>query len=137
MTSPSEIGDGIETRLKTISGLRVIPNDTKITPPTAVVALPSVDYRQAMGRGVTTLDFRVLIFVSQTVTRVGQRALMDYAAVTGTDSIPAAIWADRTLGLSNVDAYVSSFEPFGIEEINAYAFYGGAFTVPVALTGLT
>jgi hypothetical protein len=124
---------GIETRLKTVPGLRVTEYAPgQINPPHAIVGVPPIDnYHQAMkGRDI---DFAptVTVLVSATLDRPGQLKLAGYASPTGDQSIPAAIEADRKLGGTVGDCRVVSYEPLGLEEVGAIGYYGGVFTLRV------
>jgi hypothetical protein len=131
------IMDGIETRLLTISGLRVsevIPG--QINPPHAIVGCPPIPkYHATMGMGHMQLDFTVTVLVSSTIDRVGQRKLADYANPAGSQSIRAAIEGDRTLGGAVSDCIVTAFEPLGLEDVGQLNYFGGVFTLQVIALG--
>lgn len=128
---------GIETRLATISGLRVseiLPD--QINPPQALVGPPEIpEYRTTFRRGLFTVSPIVTILVSASYDRTGQVNLTKYMDVTGPQSIPAAIEGDRTLGGLADECYVSSFQRLGMEEVNRIGYYGGAFTLFVRAKG--
>lgn len=124
--------DGIETRLLTISGLRVSDvSPSQISPPCAVVGVPPVEaYHVAMGSNRMALDFPVSVFVSAAAPdRIGQKNLAGYANPSGATSIKAAIEGDKTLGGILDDCIVMSFRPLGLEEVGLIGYYGGVFTV--------
>ena len=128
---------GIETRLETISGLHV--SDVKpgqIVPPAAVVGVPPIpDYWGSMKRGYFELEPTVMVLTSTAVDRPGQLTLAAYANPTGTSSIVAAIYGDRTLGGTVDDCYVRDFRPLGIDEVGVIGYYGGIFTLYVVAQG--
>jgi len=128
---------GVETRLATISGLRVAEyKPDQINPPQAVVGVPPIpDYRRAFGRGIFAVDPTVTVLVSAAMDRAGQIKLASYADVTGANSIPAAIEADKTLGLTGVECYVLSFQPLGLEEVGVIGYYGGVFQLRCIVPG--
>ena len=140
MTAPTilEIMQGIETRLKTIDGLRTSWYVAdQINPPQAVVGCPPIEnYRQAMGRGSFELRPEVYILVSAAIDRVGQALLAGFANPTGATSIPAAIEGDRTLGGKAQDCVVDSFRPLGAEEAGFIGYYGGVFSLRVIASGV-
>lgn len=129
---------GIETRLKTISGLRVteyVPD--QITPPAAIVGVPEIpEYRTTMGRGRFTLEPTVTVLVSAAYDRAGQLKLASYANVTGASSIPAAIEGDRTLGGVVEECWVLSFAPLGMEDVGLIGYYGGVFQLRTVAGGV-
>jgi hypothetical protein len=128
---------GIETRLKTITGLRTAAYAAdQVNPPMAIVAPPNIEnYRQTFGRGQFVLEPEVYVLVSAALDRVGQTALAEFASPTGAKSIPAAIEADRTLGGVVSDCVVQSFRSLGAEEVGVIGYYGGVFTLYVVANG--
>lgn len=128
---------GIETRLKTITGLRVeeyVPD--QINPPQAIVDVPSIpEYRAAMRRGIFVVEPTITVFASAATDRTGQAKLRSYATVTGASSIPAAIEADRTLGLTGVDCIVMSYVRLGLESVGALGYYAGVFQLRASVPG--
>lgn len=129
---------GIETRLKTISGLRVTEYAAdQINPPHAIVGVPPIpEYRTTMGRGYFTIEPTVTVLVSAALDRAGQLKLASYANVTGASSIPAAIEADRTLGGVVDECWVLSFEPLGMEDVGLIGYYGGVFQLRTVAKGV-
>lgn len=139
MPAPSvlDVMRGVQTRLATISGLRVsaIAPD-QITPPLAIVGVPPIEnYHATMRRGRATYEPTVYILVSAALDRTGQEALAGYANPTGPTSIIAAIEGDRTLGGVAEDCIVRSFRPLGVEEVGQIGYYGGAFELMVITAG--
>jgi len=139
MAAPTilQILQGIETRLETISGLRTTYYVAdQINPPQAVVGVPPIEsYRAAFGRGTFKLEPQVFILVGAQLDRVGQAALASYADVAGSNSIPAAIEGDRTLGGVVQECVVDSFRPLGMEEVGLIGYYGGVFDLRVFASG--
>lgn len=130
---------GIETRLATISGLRVNDVDPyNPTPPFAFVGMPdNIDYHATMGRGKAVLNFTITVGTSSVSDRSGQLALADYASFTGTKSIIGAIEGDRTLGGVVDDCVVTGFRKVdGFITLGQATYFGGIFSVMVAATGI-
>lgn len=127
---------GIETRLQTISGLRtndVVPG--QIVVPFAFVGVPEIpDYLATLGRGHWDITPTITVGVSTSMDRAGQIALAGYVDHSGTNSIPAAIDADKTLNNLVEYCVVKSFRPQAIE-IGQVIYYGGVFEVEVAASG--
>lgn len=129
--------EGLETRLATISGLRVqdIQPD-QVNLPAAYVGLPeTVDYRAAFQRGLMALDMRVTVIVSAASDRVGQHALAAYANPTGTSSVIAAVEGDKTLGGVVSDCVVRTFKPLGLINVGGIEAYAGEWVVTVYAQG--
>jgi len=128
---------GIETRLKTISGLRTFPYiPDAVNPPVAVVGVPPIpNYHGTFAHGAFTLDIPVTVLVSKSVDRIDQPAMAAYADISGANSIHAAIEGDQTLGGAVQNAIVSDFRPLGNDEVGAIGYYGGVFTVKVICSG--
>jgi hypothetical protein len=129
---------GIETRLATISGLRVAEYaPDQINPPQAIVGVPPVpDYRRTFGaEGYLNIEPTVTVLVSAALDRTGQMKLASYTDKTGGQSIYAAIEADKTLGITGVECIVKSFEPLGLRDVGALGYYGGVFRLACIATG--
>jgi hypothetical protein len=97
--NPSQVRDGLKTRLQTITGLRaydLIP-DT-VVPPCAVVGQLDFTFDIDNARGLDQAQVDVLVIVQRFSERAGQDKLDAYLAGTGSTSIKAAIEGDRTLG---------------------------------------
>ncbi|MEO5875518.1 MAG: hypothetical protein ABIS86_17010 [Streptosporangiaceae bacterium] len=136
-TTILQVMKGLETRLKTIEGLRTsyFVAD-QINPPHAVIGVPPVEnYRASFGRGQFIIKPQVFILVSAALDWVGQTALAGYADVSGPLSIPAAIEADRTLGGVVDECVVDSFRPLGAEEVGVINYFGGVFDLRVIASG--
>ncbi len=128
----------IETRLDTISSLRSIGvSPDQITPPMAMVEVPDIpDYHLTMKRGYAQYDFKVRIFVSAGYTRTGHTLLAEYADVTGSKSVIAAIEGDRTLAGAVETCHVVSFSNLGLREVGAISYLAGEFALAVVGQGL-
>lgn len=138
MATIAEIMTGIETRLATIPDLRVSSYVAdQINPPQAIVGVPPVpDYRLAFGPvGELRIEPTITILVSAALDRVGQAKLATYVDKTGAQSVFAAIEADKTLGLTDVDCTVKSFQPLGLQDVGVIGYYGGVFTLACLATG--
>ena len=96
------IGDGIKTRLETITGLRVYAPkelEDRLELPCALILLGPSSY-------ATTYDpdydcvFRIIVCLAKQDTPSAFNDILDYVEPTGTKSIFAAINADKTLNAS-------------------------------------
>ena len=97
--NPSQVRDGLKTRLQTITGLRaydLIP-DT-VVPPCAVVGQLDFTFDIDNARGLDQAQVDVLVIVQRFSERAGQDKLDGYLAGSGSSSIKTAIEGDRTLG---------------------------------------
>lgn len=132
----AQVGAGFVDKLNDISGLRAydyVPED--INPPCAVVR-PREITRGAMSRGVMEITFDIAVFVSRASDRAGQAKVLTYADPSASES--SSIWAkldaNKSLGITGVDAAVLSFTPFGWQDIAGYPYDGGIFEVLVLVT---
>lgn len=137
MSTIVDVMEGIAEALASIPKLRVEEIfEGDINPPTAVVGVPVVtNYYSSMARAHFELEPTITVFTSQTVSRVGQLQLAEFANPAGANSIRAAIHADKTLGGRVSDAIVSQFRPFDVEEFSAFSYFGGIFTLSVIARG--
>ena len=104
------IGDGIKTRLETISSLKVfapkeLPDSINQFP--AALILPAETVYDATFDNQADLRYRILILLTKQDTPSAFGKLLDYMEVTGTYSVKAAIEADSTLGGTADDCRVS------------------------------
>jgi len=128
----TEIRDGLETNLETVSGLRAyseIPENPQV--PCAVVSLNSVDYDQAFQRGLSELSFNVTVIVGRFSVQQAQEHLNDYAG-NGSKSIKTAVQSDRTLGGKAVDTVLTSMNSISALDLNdGNNYLGMEFSVTV------
>jgi len=96
---PSQVRDGLKTRLQTISGLRVfdtIPENPQ--PPAAIVGQLDMNFDIDNARGLDLATVEVYLLVQRMDVRSGQDKLDAYLAGTGAGSVKVAIEGDKTLG---------------------------------------
>lgn len=96
---PSQVRDGLKTRLQTITGLRVfdtIPENPQ--PPAAIVGQLDMNFDIDNARGLDLATVEVYLLVQRMDVRSGQDKLDAYLAGSGAGSVKAAIEGDRTLG---------------------------------------
>lgn len=94
------------------AALRVIPDvsvndylNPQPTPPAIQVFPQTVDYTQAIGRGLDVVALTVQAITD--VSEAGQRRLYSFMSGTGADSVVAALWADPAFGLVGVHSVVT------------------------------
>jgi len=98
-TTVTQIKDGLQARLATISGLRAYAQQPdNVNAPFAWPMLESITYNGAMGGGLVIHTFTVSVVVGRAAERSAQTALDGYLSYEGGASVRAAIEADRTLG---------------------------------------
>ena len=101
------IGSGIKTRLATISALKAVyaPNelrDTYNSFPCAIIMPGETNFDQSFD-GAYTSRWRIIVLISKQDTPSALNKLMNYMEPTGTNSIKAALYGDRTLNSSADD----------------------------------
>lgn len=132
MSDITAIRQGIATNLGTISGLRTsaeLPDNPN--PPTAVVALETIDYDGAFQQGVTTFMFTVIVIVGRQSDRIAQRSLNQYASQNGERSIKTAVESDRSLGGNAMDCRVRGMTSVGSLQLNDTEYMAAEFSVAV------
>mgnify|MGYP001384175232 CR=1 FL=1 len=132
MATIANIRTGLAANMGTISGLRTsaeIPDSPN--PPIAVVVLDTIDYHQAMQNGLTRYNFTVTVIVGRAAEREMQRKLDAYCAVTGSQSVKAAIESNRTLSGEVYDLVVTGANSIGSVTINDQTYLAAEFTVTV------
>jgi len=94
-----QIADGIETRLATVTGLRVFDHVPDIFATPCSFVLPgSIAYWGDFAGGNAEVEVVITVVVGRTYDRAAQKSLYTYMSYSGAGSIRAAIEADRTLG---------------------------------------
>lgn len=108
-TTVTQIKEGLQTRLATISGLRAYAQQPdNVNAPFGWPMLESITYNGAMGGGLIIHTFTVSVVVGRASERTAQNALDGYLSYAGATSVRAAIEGDRTLGGVVQDLIVES-----------------------------
>lgn len=137
MAAPTlvQILNGIQTRCKTIPGLRARTDvflADQINPPQAVIPIPSIkEYHHSFKRGKMSIGAQIIVITSKAYDRVGQTALSTYMDATGANSIINAIEGDSTLGGIVDDCTVMSCIPTLQEQVGELGYYGATFTLDI------
>lgn len=128
---------GIETALEAIPDFRAtnyVPG--QVNPPCAFPIVPPFEYRKTFGRGMYMLPFQIAVLVGTQLERSGQHKLASYADQTGTNSIRAALEADKTLGGLVQDVVVVGFSPEGLQEVGVIGYVGGVINIVITASGV-
>lgn len=142
MAAPSvlDILDAVETELRKLPG-RVQVNSyapSDITPPAFILTVPPINYREVFRSARWRLDVTITLLTSANLDRAGQRLLAEYAAPVGPRSVFQLFAGDgngSTLGGLVEQAYVTSFEPLGIERVAQIGYYGGEWPLTIIAPG--
>jgi hypothetical protein len=132
MASITNLRTAIATNLASISGLRTaaeMPDNPN--PPIALVRPQTIDYNQAMKKGLTRYSFVVIVIVGRAEERTAQRSLDAYCSSTGTTSIKNAIELDRTLGGNAYDCRVTEMRNYTPIQLNEGTYLAAEFAVDV------
>ncbi len=136
----AEIRAGIAANLAAVYGVTVQTNAYALgnpTPPTIEVLGPEdVEYDQSLARGLDRWTLTVRGLVGD-VADVGAQVNLDlWIAGTGTDSVKAAIEADKTLGGKVESLWVESCTGYQIYQLdNRGTALGAEWSVVVFNTG--
>lgn len=137
MTTLAQVRDGLETRLKTIAGLRVVdyvPDDVAGYPTALIFPPTNADYSDDFGAGGFTVELVIMLLVPASIDRkqLDLYALLDRS---GASSIYAAVEADRSLGGLNVDARViGAADPLDRSRMAGTNVFQRAVTVSVIVS---
>lgn len=131
MASLKTIRTAVKTTLEAaIAGLtvhRTVPGTANVP---CVVVRPSpdetADFLVAMKRGTDTYQLDLLVLVNRADAQLSEDALDEYVTGAGSASIRQAIFAAKTLGLSNTDAHVVGVSGYGAAYEVAGVQYSGA-----------
>lgn len=129
----TEARQGLADRLATIPGLSAYANvPDQVVTPAAVIWPDRVDYLQAQGGSQDMqIVFRVDVIVSKVAEQDQQRRLDDLISPTGTQSIPATIEAESTLGGVADWATAARLIEYGQVEFGGTAYIGARMEVEV------
>ena len=97
MVPVSEVRQALADKAANVYGLRAYayqPDDPR--PPVAFVMLDRIEYDLNANRGADTQFYVITVIVGRANDRAAQKNLDQY--LIGTDSVKAALEADRTLG---------------------------------------
>ena len=117
MSSIATIRTAIKTTVEAaVSALTVydtVPDRVNLP---AVIVMPSgSDFNVAMGRGADTHTFDLYVLTSRRESGLAQDDLDAFVTGAGTSSIRQAIFAARSLGLSDADAHVRGMRGYGAQ----------------------
>ena len=128
------IGNGIKTRLQTISGLKVFaPNELpdSINQFPCALILPGETHYHAMMSGDADYIFRVLVLFTKQDAPSALGKMLDYIELTGTYSVKAAIEGDRTLNSSADDVRVDRNLGIGFTSWGGYNYLSTEFQITI------
>lgn len=132
MASISLLRTAIATNLGSIAGLRTSPEmPDNPNPPIALVRPVTVEYNQAMAKGLTKYSFVVVVIVGRAEERVAQRSLDAFCSSTGTSSIKEAVELDKTLGGNAFDTRVTEMRNYTPIQLNEGTYLAAEFAVDV------
>jgi len=139
MASLQEVRDGIKTTLSdNISGLRVydVVPDYSINFPVAIVLPTSIQFNVAMQRGTDLYNFDILVAVQRAESRTAQDQLDQYITGAGSSSIRQTIFNNKTLGLDNTDATITSVSNYAADvNLNGIDAIGANISLEVYTKG--
>jgi hypothetical protein len=139
MPTVTQIREGIQTRLNTISGLRAFDYAKgTIEPPTAIVVPDPgnfIDFDATMGDGADDYRFLVYVLVAGRVNRVATDELDGYISRTGATSIKTAIEGDPDLGSVVHFTNVTGVSNYGDIEYAGITYFGAVLTLEVTASG--
>ena len=97
VSSVTSVKQALGTALATISGLRAYDHQPdQVNPPMGWPILDQIEYHGAMGPGLVTHEYRVMIVVGRASERAAQQKLDSYLSYDS--GVRAALEADQTLG---------------------------------------
>lgn len=119
-----------------ISGVQVyyrVPGAPNL--PCIIVQPATADYLITMNRGADMWEMDLHVLAPSADDDVAQDLLDEYIAPTGARSIPAIIHANKTLGLSGVEAVVARLTAYGFRfESSSVPHVGATLRTKVLIT---
>jgi hypothetical protein len=139
VSSLAAIRDAIRTTIVN-SGIGIEVYDTvpEVAVVPAVVVIPfDADFTVTMGRGTDSYNIDLFVLCSRAVADQGQDDLDSFATGAGTSSVREAIWNNKTLGLSDVNAHIAGMNRYGGQFETAQIPHVGAVLRLVVMTSGT
>jgi len=130
MASVVTLRTALATAVATVPGLRssaTVPDNPR--PPIAVVIPERVEYDLNAKRGADRFYFTVTVLVGRADDRTAQNKLDGY--IVGTNSVKAAIEADRTLGGAADTCRVTGMGNYASLNVGDVLYLAASFTVEV------
>jgi hypothetical protein len=135
MTQPaySDVRTALAATITAATGLQCSAQRVQVNPPCGLV-LPVTG---TFARYQQTLDYqadylmRLVVFASLANSESGQDIIDAAAATDGTESIPAAVRADPTLGGLAADAAVIEATGYGVMNVDGIDYLAAHFIVEV------
>jgi len=129
------IGSGIKTRLETITALKRVyaPNeleDSYNSFPVAIIMPGETNYDQTFD-GAYNSRWRIIVMISKQDTPSALNKLMNYMEPTGTNSIKAALYGDRTLNSSADDCELDRNLGYGVMVFGGVTYLSSEFDLIV------
>lgn len=116
MATLAQIRTAVKTTVEAnITGLKVYPRLPGSATSRALIVEPVApfDFTVAMGRGTDVYQFNLVVVIANTDLDLAQQILDGYIDGGGADSVRKVIFNNRDLGLTDVDAHVSSLVAYG------------------------
>lgn len=124
----AEVRAALKTVLEAaISGLTVHQKMAGVANVPAVVVQPvGAEYDVAMARGTDSWDLDLIVLASRADEPTSQERIDELIDGGGAMSVRAAVFANRSLGLSNTDAHVSRMSGYNGQHTVGTFTYAGA-----------
>lgn len=138
MSALITIRTAIKTTLEAaIDGLWVYDTVADVAMLPAVVVKPTTaEYVVTFGRGTDTYRFTLDVLVAWDEPDLAQRRLDDYVTGAGAKSVRQAIFINKTLGLSDVNAAITGMSGYGIQsEVASLQHLGAVLDLVVHTSG--
>lgn len=134
-TIRTTLRDTIQDAITDLSGYATVPEVANL--PAFVVIPRTTNFMVAMGRGLDTYTFDVLVLVSRRDDDLAQLDLDEYVNGFGASSIRQAIWNARaTLLALDIDATVTGMSDYAARfDVGNLDHVGARLTVQVNTTG--
>ncbi len=129
------IGSGIKTRLETISALKRVyaPNeleDSYNSFPVAIIMPGETNFDTTFDGGYNS-RWRIIILINKQDTPSALNELMNYMEPSGTNSVKAALYGDRTLNSSADDCELDRNLGYGVMVFGGITYLSTEFDLVV------
>ncbi len=136
MASLKQIREGVKAIVEAEQiGLKVYPRIPGTTVGRVlVVRLATADFTVVMRKGADTWNLDLIVLLATSDLDVAQQHLDEYIDGGGPKSIRSAIFANKSLGLDDVDAHIAQMVGYGPFDFASYDHVGAILRLIVHTT---
>lgn len=135
MATVAQVCTALKAKVDGISGITVYDTAPESVVAPAAIIVPGPLIEHTINRRNVTREYRIILLVAKTAEAAQQKTLFGYLDNFGTSSVRAAIEADKSLGLTGVEAAHKGDEGLTETTWGNVDYFGATITVHVTTQG--